>query len=39
MAQFYCKYANVDRVGFSKCRSRLKVLLRGRTVQCVHVFV
>jgi len=29
MTQFYCKYTNVDRVGFSTCRARLEVLCGG----------
>jgi len=36
MTQFYCKYTNVDKAGFSMCRSRLEVLLRGPTEMCVQ---
>jgi len=31
MTQFYCKYTNMDRAGFSKCKVRLEVLFRGPT--------
>jgi len=39
MTQFYCKYTNVNRAGFSKCRARLELLLRGATELCVQTFL
>jgi len=37
MTQFYCKYTNVDRAGFSKCGARLEVIA-GPTEWCVLKF-